>query len=56
MPSGSAIVRYAGKHGTTWRIKYRDASGKQTMETLGKSPEWNRRKAEAALRHRLSDV
>src|SRR5438128_1435900 len=26
------------------------------METLGSSPEWNRRKAEQALRHRLADV
>lgn len=56
MPSGSAVIRYEGKRGVSWRIKYRDASGAQTMETLGRSPEWNRRKAEAALRHRLADV
>jgi integrase len=56
MPSGSAVIRYAGKRATVWRVKYRDASGAQVMETLGRSPEWNRRKAEAALRHRLADV
>jgi integrase len=56
MPSGSAVIRYHGKRGVSWRIKYRDADGRQTMETLGRSPEWNRRKAEAALRHRLADV
>lgn len=57
MPSGSAVIRYEGKRGgVSWRIKYRDSSGQQVMETLGRSPEWNRRKAEAALRHRLADV
>lgn len=56
MPSGAAVVRYDGKNGTSWRIKYRDSRDLQIMETLGKSPEWNRRKAEAALRHRLADV
>ena len=56
MPSGSAVIRYAGKRGVSWRVKYRDASGKQVMETLGRSPEWTRRKSEAALRHRLADV
>ncbi len=56
MPSGAAVIRYAGKRGVSWRLKYRDASGRQIMETLGRSPEWNRRKADAALRHRLADV
>ena len=57
MPDGSAIVKYTGKRGTTWRIKFRDASGKQMMETLGKASEgWTKRKAEAALRARLTDV
>ena len=51
-----------GKRGTVWRVKYRDASGKQTMETLGpaKSKDrpdgWTKRKAEAALRARLVAV
>jgi hypothetical protein len=27
MPSGAAVIRYSGKRGISWRIKYRDASG-----------------------------
>jgi integrase/recombinase XerC len=34
MASGS-IIRYAGKRGVVFRIKYLDASGKQCMETVG---------------------
>jgi integrase len=56
MPSGSAVIRYQGKRAVSWRIKYRDATGRQVMETLGTSPEWNRRKAQAALRARLAAV
>jgi hypothetical protein len=37
MPAGSAVVRYDGNRGTVWRVKYRDATGKQVMETLGSS-------------------
>jgi hypothetical protein len=48
MRSGAAVVNYEGKRGTVWRVKFRDASGKQLMETLGRAPEWNRRKAETA--------
>jgi hypothetical protein len=35
MPRGAAVVRYEGKRGAVWRIKYRDAAGKQVLETLG---------------------
>ena len=57
MPGGSAVIRYPGKRGVVWRIKYRDASGKQVQETLGKASEgWNERKAKAALRARETDV
>ncbi len=57
MPDGSSVIRYDGKRGTVWRVKYRDASGKQVMETVGKASEgWTKRKAEAALRGRLTDV
>jgi hypothetical protein len=35
MPSGAAVVRYSGKRGTVWRLKFVDASGCQVMETLG---------------------
>jgi integrase len=40
----------------TWRIRYRDASGRRVLETLGKEPAWNRKRAEAELRKRLVDV
>jgi integrase len=30
-----SVVRYVGKKGVVWRIKYRDASGRQVMETVG---------------------
>jgi len=57
MPSGACVLRYEGARGVVWRVKYRDASGKQTMETLGPECEgWNRRKAEAELRERLVKV
>jgi integrase len=57
MPDGSCVVPYHGKRGTTWRVKYRDATGTQVMETLGKASDgWTKRKAEVALRARLTDV
>lgn len=57
MPSGSCVLRYDGKRGTTWSIKYRDANGRQVKERVGSASEgWTRRKAEAALRARLTDV
>ena len=56
MPSGAAVIRYEGKRGVTWRVKYADADGRQVMETLGREPEWDRRKAERALGARLDDV
>jgi hypothetical protein len=57
MPSGACVIRYAGKRGVVWRLKYIDAAGEQVMETLGREAEgWTRRKAERELRHRLSDV
>jgi integrase len=57
MPSGAAVIRYEGKRGVVWRVKYVDAAGEQVMETLGREAEgWTRRKAERELRHRLSDV
>jgi integrase len=58
MPDGAAVIRYDGKRvGRVWRIKFKDASGKQVSETLGKARDgWTKRKAEAALRARLTDV
>ena len=56
MANGS-VVRYTGKRGTIFRLKYRDASGKQVQETLGSERAgWTERKANQELRHRLSDV
>ncbi len=57
MPRGSAVVRYDGKRGTVWRIKYADAAGQQVMETVGAERDgWTQAKAEAELRERLVRV
>lgn len=57
MPRGAAVIRYDGKRGVVWRIKYRDASGRQVKETLGRGDAgMTRRKAEAELRARLVAV
>jgi integrase len=56
VPSGAAVIRYEGARGVTWRAKYVDADGRQVQETLGREPEWSRRKAERALGARLADV
>jgi integrase len=50
------VWRYEGKRGVVWRIRYRDASGKRILETLGKEPHWDRKRAETELRRRLVDV
>ena len=51
-----SVIRYQGKRGVVWRIKYRDASGRQVVETLGPEPAWNRRSAGRELTLRLADV
>lgn len=51
-----AVWCYQGRRGTVWRIRYRDASGRRILETLGKEPTWNRTLAERELRRRLVDV
>lgn len=57
MPSGAAVIPYRGKRGTVWRIKYRDAAGTQVQETCGSEKDgWNRTKAKAELRNRLTDI
>jgi integrase len=50
------VWRYEGKRGIVWRIRYRDAAGKRVLETLGREPAWNRKRAEVELRRRLVDV
>ncbi len=56
MPRGAAVVRYQGKKGVVWRVKYRDAAGKQILETLGPEPQWNKTRAERELGKRLASV
>lgn len=56
MPSG-CVLRYDGKRGAVWRIKYSDATGRQVMETVGAEREGvTRKRAEAELRERLVKV
>jgi integrase len=55
-PKWGRVWRYEGKRGTVWRIRYRDASGRRILETLGKEPAWDRRRAERELRRRLVDI
>jgi integrase len=55
-PTWGRVWRYEGPRGVSWRIRYRDASGRRVLETLGKEPAWNRKRAEAELRRRLVDV
>jgi hypothetical protein len=55
-PKWGRVWRYQGTRGVVWRIRYRDASGRRIMETLGKEPAWNRKRAEQELRRRLVDV
>jgi integrase len=56
MPSGS-VVEYAGKRGVVWRIRYRDAAGKQVTETVGSERDGvTRKRADAELRDRLVKV
>lgn len=54
--SFGAVWRYPGKRGVVWRIRYRDASGRRVLETLGPEPEWTARRAKAELRRRQVDV
>lgn len=56
MPRGAAVIRYQGKRGAVWRVKYRDAAGKQVLETLGPEPPWTERKAQRELGKRLAAV
>lgn len=58
------ILEYRHQDGdVTWRGQYRDASGKQVKEKLGRASElapdgkpWTKRKAEDELRHRINNV
>src|SRR5689334_13530170 len=55
--SGGAVIRYDGKRGVVWRIRYADATGKQVMQTVGAERDgitWKH--ANEALQDVLSDV
>src|SRR3954451_25281523 len=56
MPRGANVVRYQGRRGAVWRIRYRDAAGRQVQETLGPEPPWTERKAKRELGQRLATV
>lgn len=57
MPSGGAVIRYQGKRGVVWRIKYRDAGGRQAMETVGAERDgMTEKRAKELLADKLSDV
>ena len=55
-PKWGRVWRYEGPRGVVWRIRYKDASGRRVLETLGKEPLWNRKRAETELRRRVVDV
>src|SRR5260221_8250956 len=55
-PKWGRVWRYQGPRGVSWRIPYRDAPGRRILETLGKEPDWTRKRAEQELRRRLVDV
>lgn len=55
-PKWGRVWRYKGQRGVVWRIRYQDATGRRVLETLGKEPAWNRKRAQAELRRRLVDV
>ena len=57
MPSGACVIRYEGARGVTWKVKYRDADGRQVKETVGSERDgFDRKQAEAVLRDRLVRV
>jgi hypothetical protein len=57
MSSGACVIRYEGARGVVWRVKYADADGRQTMETVGREADgWTRQKAERALGAKLDAV
>jgi integrase len=52
-----SVIRYEGKTGLSFRLRYQDADGVRVIETLGRAADgWTDAKAESALRDRLVDV
>lgn len=57
MRRAGSVVRYEGRRGVVFRIRYLDADGARVTETLGLEVEgWSPAKAEDELRSRLVDV
>lgn len=51
------VIRYDGRRGTVWRLRYADAAGRRVSETLGSERDgWNDRSARDALLDRLHRV
>ncbi len=57
MPSGACVIRREGKRGAVLYVKYRDATGRQVKERLGREADgWTDKRAKAELRERLVRV
>ena len=57
MPRGAAVIRYEGARGVSWKIKFRDADGRQVKRTIGREADGVTRKhAEAAARQAVVNV
>jgi len=56
MTREGSVIRYKGRRAIVWRIRYIDASGRRVIETCGPEPGWTQKRAERALRNRLTDV
>ena len=57
MPRNAAVIRYEGARGVSWKIKFRDADGRQVKRTIGRESDGVTRKhAEAAARQAVVNV
>jgi hypothetical protein len=55
--SGACVVEYEGKRGRVYRVKFRDADGRQVQQTLGRERDgWTRQRAERELGKLLDKV
>lgn len=51
------VVKYDGKRGVSWSIKYNDAHGRQIKKVVGRESDgWTRKMAQAELDYRLGRV
>ena len=51
MPDGACVIRNDGKRGAVFYVKFRDASGRQVKERLGREADgWTAKNAKASLR------